>query len=202
MPLSKRIFDIVFSIFLITVLSPIFICIIIALYKFEGRPILYVSERMRDINSSFKLLKFRTMKEDPENTGVTGGDKSSRSSNIHLFLRKTRLDELPQLFNVLRGDMTFVGPRPPLRQYVNDNRELYGRVLKCRPGVTGLASLKFHRHEEILLMRCNTAEETDIVYRRRCIPRKATLDLLYAENWSLCLDVKLILATAIKPFKS
>ena len=95
------------------------------------------------------------------------------------FLRRSRLDEVPQLWNVLKGDMSFVGPRPPLRLYVERFPELYAKVLQSRPGVTGLATLVFHRHEEKLLAACRSAAETDAVYARRCVPRKARIDLIY-----------------------
>ena len=88
--------------------------------------------------------------------------------------------------------MSFVGPRPPLRIYVARFPVLYGRVLQNRPGVTGLASLHFHRQEERLLARCRTAQETDEVYTRRCIPRKARLDLIYQHRRTLCLDIAII----------
>jgi lipopolysaccharide/colanic/teichoic acid biosynthesis glycosyltransferase len=106
------------------------------------------------------------------------------------------LDELPQLWNVLRGDMSFVGPRPPVQVYVDDFPELYAQVLLNRPGITGLASLRFHRHEERLLAACKTREETDFAYRTRCIPRKAALDMIYQRHRSFCFDLVLIWQTA------
>ncbi len=91
--------------------------------------------------------------------------------------------------------MSFVGPRPPLRQYVEAFPDLYAEVLECRPGVTGLATLLFHRHEERLLAGCASAEETDRVYVRRCIPRKARLDLIYRRRRSLCFDLAILART-------
>jgi len=177
---------------------PLMAIIALILLIREGRPILYVSERMKTHETPFMLYKFRTMRPAPagQESGVTGGDKSDRMSDLHRALRRSRLDELPQLWNVIRGDMSLVGPRPPLRTYVDDYPETYREVLACRPGVTGLASLVFHAHEETLLKQCRTAQETDDVYRRRCVPRKARIDLLYKANQSVCGDIALIWRTA------
>lgn len=117
------------------------------------------------------------------------------------MIRKNRIDELPQLWNILKGDLSFVGPRPPLRQYTDMFPELYGQVLKSRPGVTGLASLVYHQHEEMLLADCKTVEETNAVYCRACIPRKAHLDLIYQAHRSLCMDMEIMLKTAFKSLR-
>ena len=186
---AKRIFDIVVSAVLLVIFGPLLAVVAVLLLIFEGRPLFYISERMRDVDTSFQLIKFRTMSVTTADGGVTGGDKSGRISRAHRLLRRTRLDEVPQLWNVLRGDMSLVGPRPPLRLYSEGFRDLYAQVLRRRPGITGLASLEFHRREEALLAGCKTPEETDAVYRRRCIPRKARLDLIYQRHASLCFDL-------------
>jgi lipopolysaccharide/colanic/teichoic acid biosynthesis glycosyltransferase len=108
------------------------------------------------------------------------------------------LDEIPQLWNILRGDMSFVGPRPPLRSYVERAPALYAAVLRSRPGLTGLATLHFRRHEERLLARCFTPQETDSVYARRCVPRKARLDLIYQRRPNLCADVAILWKTVMQ----
>lgn len=198
---SKRAMDIVISALLMLVLWPVLVILVGVLALTEGRPIFYVSERMKTPTQGFSLIKLRTMRPDAANTGVTGGDKAGRMSRLHRLLRKTRADELPQLWNVLRGDISLVGPRPPLRLYVEAFPDLYARVLASRPGVTGLASLSYHAHEEWLLARTSDAAETDAVYRRACVPRKARLDLIYQQNRSLCFDLWLIWQTAKKPFQ-
>jgi lipopolysaccharide/colanic/teichoic acid biosynthesis glycosyltransferase len=129
---------------------------------------------------------------------VSGGDKSARITRTGAFLRRSRLDEVPQLWNVLRGDISFVGPRPPLRQYVEAFPDVYARVLQSRPGITGLASVYFHAHEEHLLARCTSTAETDAVYRRACIPRKARLDLIYQARRNLCVDMGIMLKTVFR----
>lgn len=201
MTLSKRIMDIMISACLALVLWPVLLILIGLLALTEGRPIFYTSERMKTPTQGFSLIKLRTMRPDAANTGVTGGDKAGRMSRLHQVLRKTRADELPQLWNVLRGDISLVGPRPPLRLYVEAFPDLYARVLASRPGVTGLASLSYHTHEEMLLARTSDAAETDAVYRRACVPRKARLDLIYQKNRTLCFDLWLIWQTAKKPFQ-
>jgi lipopolysaccharide/colanic/teichoic acid biosynthesis glycosyltransferase len=135
----------------------------------QGRPIFFLSERMKTPDQAFWLWKFRTMRPAAQDSGVSGGDKVARITPMGQILRRTRLDELPQLWNILRGDISFVGPRPPLRIYVERFPGLYGRVLQSRPGLTGLA--------------------TDAVYCTHCIPRKAELDLIYQKNQAIMLDI-------------
>lgn len=198
MTLSKRLFDLVCALALGIVLLPVMAVVAVVVLILDGRPVLYISERMRAPGVPFDLVKFRTMKASDKNAGVSGGDKSSRITRTGNFLRRSRIDELPQLWNVIRGDISFVGPRPPLRLYVERFPDLYARVLKSRPGITGLASVYFHRHEEHLLATCDTAEQTDAVYARRCIPRKAHIDLLYQARQSVCLDISIMFKTVFK----
>ena len=196
----KRAFDIILTLLLLTVTWPIILAIMIVMLWREGGPVLYVAERMKTPEQPFNLIKFRTMSHAPEdqNTGVTGGDKASRITPIGRKLRRYRLDELPQLINVLRGDMSFVGPRPPLRQYTEKFPDLYGQVLRSRPGVTGLATLHYHRHEERLIASATTAEETETIYATRCVPRKAKLDLIYQRHASVCFDIAILWQTLAK----
>ncbi len=194
----KRVTDIVLAIiFGILLIVPLLI-VILALLVTEGRPIFYISERMKTPTQGFSLIKLRTMRPSADNSGVTGGDKSDRIPPVYRVLRRSRFDEVPQLWNVLRGDMSFVGPRPPLRLYVEAFPEVYTGVLRNRPGMTGLASLHFHRHEDWLLSSTSSPQETDAVYRRRCVPRKARLDLIYQAHQSLCFDFVLICQTGLR----
>lgn len=198
MTFHKRLFDIVFAMILIILLAPLYLSVAVLVLLKDGRPILYRSERMHAPDIGFQLVKFRTMKTVDDDSGVSGGDKSSRVTKTGAFLRKTRLDEVPQLFNILKGDMSFVGPRPPLRQYVEQFPQTYAAVLRSRPGVTGLATIVFHAHEENILADCENAEETDAAYTRRCVPRKAQLDLIYARHASICFDVAILLRTLFR----
>lgn len=189
---GKRLFDILFSIYLMAFLSPVIITVTWKVWRQKDGPIFYGSERMKSATEGFTLWKFRTMAPDPNDTGVTGGDKANRITPLGAALRRRRLDELPQLWNILRGDVSFVGPRPPLRRYVEMFPEIYGEVLKSRPGVTGLASLIYSPHEERVLAGCTTPAETEAAYVNICIPRKAQLDLLYQRNRTFWMDIKLI----------
>lgn len=198
MTVGKRIVDIVLALLLAMVLWPVVLVIAGVILIRDGRPVLYRAERMRAPGRPFMLWKFRSMTNSNSDSGVTGGDKAARITPTGKFLRRTRLDEVPQLWNILRGDISFVGPRPPLRRYVEAYPEIYAKVLKSRPGVTGLATLAYHRHEERLLAACNSAEETEEVYCRRCIPAKARLDLIYQRERNLCFDLILMVKTVFR----
>jgi len=189
---AKRAFDIVLALLLLVPLGLVMLVVAAVVLAVDGRPVLYGAERMQAPGRPFRLWKFRTMRREAGDAGVSGGDKAARITRTGAVLRRRRLDELPQLFNILRGDLSFVGPRPPLRDYVERFPDLYARVLRSRPGVTGLASLMLHRREERLLSRCATPEETDRIYCRRCIPIKARIDLVYQRRRSLCLDLVIL----------
>ncbi|KZY51668.1 sugar transferase [Sulfitobacter sp. KE29] len=197
----KRIFDLFFASLLVVILGPILLGLLVWLLVKEGRPLFHVAERMKTPEESFKLWKLRTMTVAEEDQGVSGGNKAARITPTGAWLRARRLDEFPQLWNILRGDLSFVGPRPPLREYVERFPEVYGKVLKSRPGVTGLATIRFHKHEERLLSRCETAAETDHVYCRVCVPRKAQLDLIYQRHQSVCYDFDLVFQTISNLFR-
>ena len=197
----KRLVDIVLAILLMLTLALPFSLLLIWLRIKEGPPLFYISERMRAPGRPFQLWKLRTMTVVPPEQGVSGGDKRSRITATGRFLRRYRLDEVPQLWNVLKGDMSFVGPRPPLRLYVERFPQIYAEVLRDRPGITGLATLVFHRHEETLLAPCRTPEETDAVYSRRCVPRKARLDLIYQRRKTIWLDFCLMAQTLHRAIK-
>lgn len=193
---QKRLFDLALALVLVLPVGLLIAILVPALYLMQGRPIFHGSERMRTPSRAFALWKFRTMRPAAGDSGVSGGDKAGRITPAGRILRRTRLDELPQLLNILAGDMSFVGPRPPLRQYVEAFPAVYAEVLKARPGVTGLATLIHRRHEERLLSQCRTPADTDAVYRRRCIPAKAKLDIIYRRNRSACWDAVILVRTA------
>lgn len=192
---SKRIYDLFFASLLVVILGPVILYLVAVIWRKQGLPLFYVAERMKTPTQSFGLVKFRTMTVVDQDAGVSGGDKTSRITPMGAKLRAKRLDEFPQLWNILRGDLSFVGPRPPLREYVERFPQIYGDVLKSRPGVTGLATIKFHKHEDRLLARCQTPEETDAVYTRICVPRKARLDMIYQRNQNMCYDFDLVFQT-------
>lgn len=191
----KRLLDLSAALVLSVLLLPVMLIILGLMALRREWPFFYVSERMRAPGRPFGLWKLRTMTPDAGDRGVSGGDKAHRITRTGRMLRRYRLDEIPQLWNVLKGDMSFVGPRPPLRDYVERFPETYAEVLKSRPGITGLATQVYHRHEEMLLARCTTPEETDAVYSRACVPRKATLDMIYQRNRTICFDMLLMWRT-------
>lgn len=191
----ERLFDLIVLVVVSPlVLSGILIGALLVL-KRDGRPVFYSSQRMSAPDQQFTLWKLRTMGVSEYDSGVTGGDKANRVTETGGFLRLTRLDELPQAWNVLRGDIRLVGPRPPLPQYVHRFPETYGKVLRSRPGITGLATLKYKDTEAKLLADCTTPQETEAVYSRRCIPKKARLDLIYQRHQSVYFDLKLLWLT-------
>ena len=196
---QKRLFDLIAAAVLTPVVAPMVLIIAGLIWWREGGPIFHAGERMSTPTRGFTLWKFRTMRPDPTDSGVTGADKANRITPLGRFLRRTRLDELPQLWNLWRGDISVVGPRPPLRQYVERFPEVYGAVLLSRPGITGLATILYNRHERMLLARTRTRAETDAVYARTCIPRKAQIDLIYQRHQSLCFDISVIAKTFL-PF--
>lgn len=195
MSFSKRCFDILFSLVLIVLLSPLLLWVMMRVLLHDGRPIFYGSERMRSVDRTFTLWKLRTMVPDEDDHGVTGGAKAARISQNGAWLRARRLDELPQLWNILRGDMSFVGPRPELKSYVTQESALFREVLKCRPGITGMATAIYHEHESWLLNKALTQRETEEIYKRYCLPRKARLDMIYRDHRTMCLDLAIIAHT-------
>ena len=198
---AKRLMDVGLALILSLALAPAILIIAGLILLRDGRPVFYLSERMKTPDRGFLLWKFRTMSVVAQDSGVSGGDPAARITPLGARLRRTRLDEVPQLLNILRGDMSFVGPRPPLRRYVEMRPDLYAQVLRNRPGVTGLATLVYHRTEERLLAPCRDAAETEAVYLRRCVPAKGRLDLIWARNRDLCFDARLIWLTLSRLFR-
>jgi lipopolysaccharide/colanic/teichoic acid biosynthesis glycosyltransferase len=188
-PRRKRLFDVALALVLLVPLSIVMGIVTVLVLVRQGRPIFYSAERMRAPGHPFRQWKFRTMIPENEDFGATGAHKHWRITPLGHFLRRTRIDELPQLFNILKGDMSFVGPRPPLREYVERFPAVYSQVLKSRPGVTGLATLIYHRHEDRILARCTSAEATERAYYRRCLPAKLKIDLIYQRHRDFRLDL-------------
>lgn len=180
------------------VVAPLLLVLYAIVIHRDGHPFLYRSIRMKSARRKFRLYKIRTMTvvDARKNKGVTGGHKKSRITRMGHVLRKTRLDEMPQVINVLKGDISFVGPRPPEPRYVRACPDIYREVLRDRPGITGLASVMIHRHEEWILAQCASEDETEAVYIRRSVPRKARIDLIYQKHKSLRLDLYVFYLTA------
>ena len=197
---AKRIADLLLAVTLALLLSPLIVVVALAILIRDGRPILFGHTRVKSPGQTFTLWKFRTMRQlrRRQDHGVSGGHKRRRITRTGRFLRRTRLDEMPQLWNVIRGDISFVGPRPPDPRYVKMFPELYAEVLKSRPGLTGLATVVYHKTEDRLLASCKTPQQTEAVYTRICVPRKAKLDMIYTRNRNLVYDTVLILHTVFR----
>jgi lipopolysaccharide/colanic/teichoic acid biosynthesis glycosyltransferase len=192
---AKRAFDIAAGLAIASLLALPFTVIFLLHLVLMGRPFFYASERMRSPTEPFTLWKLRSMEVCKFNSGVSGGDKAARIPRWGRFLRASRMDEVPQLWNLLRGDLRVIGPRPPLRIYVDRFPQVYDAVLGVQPGITGFATVVFQRYERRLLAACKTGPETDAVYARRCIPAKARLDRIYRSRQGVGLDLLVLLWT-------
>ena len=191
----KRVFDIVFSLFGIAVLAPVMIVCGLLIRLSSRGPIFFRQELVGVKFRPFRILKFRSMVVGAPKLGAqvtVRGD--ARVTTIGRLLRKTKLDELPQLFNVLLGDMSFVGPRPEVPEYVNLFKTDYEELLRVRPGITGIASITY-RDEEGLLAAASDPKQA---YISEVLPEKIRLGKLYVDRQSIMLDVRLIIMTLLK----
>lgn len=186
----KRAFDIVVSAALLLTASPLFAAIAVLVWFDSGRPILFSQERVGRGFRRFRIWKFRSMRPGNSGPAITvAGDR--RVTRIGAFLRAAKLDELPQFWNVLTGDMSLVGPRPEVPEYVELYRAEYARVLQVRPGITDPGSVVF-RHEEELL---SSVKEPERFYREVVLPRKLRLAAEYVDSRSLASDVRILFRT-------
>jgi lipopolysaccharide/colanic/teichoic acid biosynthesis glycosyltransferase len=174
-----RFFDLLFSLLGLILLLPVFLVTGIVILIGSRGGILYLQERVGKNDRNFRLLKFRTMKKGSEIQGsLTIGLRDSRITKAGYILRKYKLDELPQLINVLKGDMSLVGPRPELRKYVNLYSQEQKRVLTIRPGITDLASLEYINENEIL----GDSADPERTYIEQIMPAKLELNRKFLEN--------------------
>ena len=183
--------DLVVSVFGLIVLSPVFTVLALIIRLHDGGTVFYRAPRIGKNGVPFRLFKFRSMVANADRTGqvvTTSGDL--RVTPIGRFLRRTKMDELPQLLNVLKGEMSLVGPRPESPKYVGLYTPEQRAVLQVLPGITSAASLTF-RHEEQLL----SGDNWEDVYRNEVLPAKLAIDLNYLSQRTLMSDVGLILQT-------
>ena len=196
--MKKRIFDLLFTIPGVIVLSPLlFIIYFLVILDSKGGGF-YLQKRVGRNNKDFTLFKFRTMRIGSDKKGLlTIGGNDSRITNVGRILRKYKLDELPQLFNVINGTMSLVGPRPEVRKYVSLYNQEQLSILNLKPGITDYASLKYFSENE-LLAKSNNPEKT---YTNEVLPEKLRLNLLYLNNKNIKTDFLIILKTIGKIFK-
>lgn len=191
----KRLFDIIASLFGLLILSPLFILIALLIVLGSGFPVFYLQIRVGKNNQDFKLFKFRTMRKDSDKKGLlTVGGRDPRVTSIGYYLRKFKLDELPQLFNVIIGTMSLVGPRPEVRKYVNLYTTEQQKVLQAKPGITDYASIEYFSENE-LLAQSNNPEKT---YIEEIMPAKLKLNQRYINEQGILTDIKIILKTIAK----
>ncbi len=197
-PFAKRLFDIVCSAIGIALLSPV-LAVIALLIKVDSRgPVYYKGTRVGMGGKSFKMLKFRTMVVNADKIGGSSTpDDDPRITRVGRVLRKYKLDELPQLINVLTGDMSLVGPRPQVQWAVDLYTPEERKVLSVRPGITDYASLHFPNEGEIL----KGSTDPDRDYMEQIHPRKMRLSLEYVQRASLAVDIQIILQTLVAILK-
>ena len=202
----KHLFDRIFSFLGLIILSPVILVVAILVRIKIGSPVLFKQERVGKDGKLFTILKFRTMAEENEGSSVcVAGDERILPSGINL--RKYKLDELPQLWNVLKGDMSFVGPRPDVPGYADQLKGDDRDVLKLRPGITGPATLKYRLEEEMIAGYVaqkqkegdpRTPKEIAVEYNDTIIyPDKVRLNCYYYRNYSFVKDIQMIFCTLL-----
>lgn len=188
----KRLFDIFFSILGLVVLSPLFLVVAVWIKLDSRGPVFYRQVRVGRHNRDFRIFKFRSMRVGSDKGSlVTIGGRDPRVTRSGYYIRKFKLDELPQLINVLKGDMSFVGPRPEVRHYVDYWTEEQMVVLSVRPGITDPASIKFRNENELMA----TAENPEEYYINVIMQEKLKLYIEYVNHHSLLTDIGLIFKT-------
>ena len=189
---GKRAFDVAVALLALVFTAPLWPWIALAIRTETRGPALYRTARVGRGGTPFTLLKFRSMRAGVSGPGVTAGS-DSRITRTGRLLRKSKLDELPQFINVLRGERSLGGPRPEDERYLPFYSDEELAVLSVRPGITGAAAVAY-RHEETLLSR---ADDVETVYRTEVLPAKLALEIDYLEQRSLAVDLRLLVQTAL-----
>ncbi len=193
--MSKRLFDIFFSFIGLLLLTPLFFIVSLWILMDSKGGIFFSQIRIGKNKREFALLKFRTMRADAESKGqLTVGSRDPRITNSGYFLRKYKVDELPQLMNVLMGDMSLVGPRPEVKKYVDMYTEIEQKILSIKPGITDYASIEYSNENDLLASSANPEE----LYIKEIMPAKLKLNAIYLEKMGMLTDVKIIWMTLKK----
>ena len=193
----KRITDLIFAVMLLVLLIIPIIIIAVAVKATSKGPVFYRQVRVTTYGRHFKILKFRTMVENADKIGtLVTTDSDSRVTKVGRFLRKYRLDELPQIFNVLSGSMSVVGTRPEVPKYVEKYKPEYHATLLIPAGITSLASIMYKDEEKLL----SSEQDVDKVYIEKILPEKMKYNLQYTENFGFRSDLKLMLKTVKEVF--
>lgn len=190
----KRIIDIVIAAVALVVLSPLLVPIAIAIWAYDRHSPFYVAPRMARGMKTFRMVKFRSMVKNADKSGVDStGANDQRITGVGKFIRRYKIDELPQLWNVLKGEMSVVGPRPNVEREVRLYSEVEQGLLSVRPGITDLASIVFADEGDILADKA----DPDIAYNQLIRPGKGELGLFYVAKRSLVMDAKIVLLTVV-----
>lgn len=193
----KRIIDLVLSLIFLILLSPVILVISIAIVIDDGFPVFYRAQRGGYREKPFRIFKFRTMVKNADKIGGgTTALNDSRITGVGNFLRKTKLDEIANLVSIVKGDMSFVGPRPELLQYTNAYEGVEKYILRVRPGITDYSSIEFINLDEIV-----GAENADEYYEKYVLKKKNLLRVKYAATVSFATDMKLFCATVFGVLK-
>lgn len=188
----KRVLDFLCSLVVLVLLLPVWLVVALLIVLESRGGVFYVQKRVGKDNRDFNLYKFRTMRPDSDSKGLlTVGARDSRITRVGYFLRKYKIDEFPQLLNILKGDMSIVGPRPEVRKYVDLYTPEQMRVLSVRPGLTDYASIRYVNENEVLA----ASDDPERTYIEEVMPAKLALNLQYIDNQSLKEDSKLIFKT-------
>ena len=193
----KHFFDIIFSIAGLIILFPLFLIISIWILMDSKGCVFFFQTRVGKNNKDFQMIKFRTMFSNSENKGLlTIGNTDIRITKTGKWLRKYKVDEFPQLMNILKGEMSFVGPRPEVRKYVDLYNHTQMKVLSVKPGLTDYASLEYINENEIL----ERYDDPEKVYIEKIMPEKLTLNIKYINEKGFFTDLKIMLKTIRKIF--
>jgi lipopolysaccharide/colanic/teichoic acid biosynthesis glycosyltransferase len=193
----KRLFDIIFALLGLLVTTPLFIIIAVLIITGSRGSIFYKSKRMGQYKKPFYLFKFRTMVPNSDNSSITVGTRDPRITKVGYWLRKYKLDELPQLFNVLKGEMSIVGPRPDVSDYSEYYTQHMPEYFNMKPGITSYASIYFSNESELYV----NSSDPEQVYINQTIPEKVELDRPYYNAQNINKDLEIILKTFKKIFK-
>lgn len=198
----KRLFDLILSLILLIILSPIMIILAIAIKLDSKGPVFYRQERITTYGKKFRIFKFRTMVQNADKIGslVTVGN-DNRITRVGKLIRKLRLDEFPQLLNVISGDMTFVGTRPEVKKYVDKYTDEMNATLLMPAGITSVASIKYKDEDEILEKKTKDGKNIDDAYIEDVLPEKMKYNLQYIKKFNFFYDIYICINTIIGVLK-
>lgn len=198
----KRAFDFIVSLIMVVIISPILLILAILIKLDSEGPVFYRQERITTGGKKFRIFKFRTMIQNADKIGsLVTVDKDPRITKVGEKIRKVRLDELPQLLNIVKGDMSFVGTRPEVAKYVEQYSDEMMATLLLPAGVTSLASIEYKDEDEIISAHTALGESADEAYVSHVLPEKMKYNLEYLQSFSFWGDIALMLKTVVSVIK-